>query len=264
MFFPRLRKQAKWVFVLLALVFGVGFVFFGVGGNLPGTSVGDILSGSGGGSSGPSESSLRDRIEANPNDAEAYKELATKLQQDGDTDEAITVLVDYTAIKPKDTDALFQLGSLYLAQAQRFRLRAAQAQADFEAVNPGAFLPTLTSGAGQPVITNPIIDQAAQEASQRFDRAYADLQGASQKAVDTYRQIARATPRDPQAQLQLAQTAQSAADYETAVAAYNKFLQLAPEDQNAPFVRQQVKQLEAQLKQAQAAQAAQSAQPAAS
>ena len=263
MFFPALRKQAKWVFVLLALVFGVGFIFFGVGGNLPGTSIGDILSDSSGTSSGPSESSLRDRIEENPNDAAAYKELATKLQQDGDTEEAITVLVNLTEIAPKDTDALAQLGSLYLAKAQRLRLRAAQAQADFQSVNPGAFLPSLTSG-GQPVITNPIIDQAAQEASQRFDRAYADMQGASEQAVDTYRKIAQATPNDPQAQLQLAQTAQTAADYETAVAAYKKFLRLAPDDQNAPFVRQQVNQLEAQLKQAQAAQAAQSAQPAAS
>jgi tetratricopeptide (TPR) repeat protein len=264
MFFPALRKQAKWVFVLLALVFGVGFIFFGVGGNLPGTSIGDILSDSSGTGGGPSESSLRNRIEENPNDAAAYKELATKLQQDGDTEEAITVLVNYSEIAPKDTDALAQLGSLYLAKANRLRARAAQAQADFESVNPGAFLPSLTSSSGQPVITNPIIDQAAQEASQRFDRAYADMQGASQQAVDTYKKIAQATPNDPQAQLQLAQTAQTAADYETAVAAYKKFLRLSPDDQNAPFVRQQVKQLEAQLKQTQAAQAAQSAQPAAS
>jgi len=31
MFFPRLRRQAKWVFVFLAAVFCLGFVFFGVG-----------------------------------------------------------------------------------------------------------------------------------------------------------------------------------------------------------------------------------------
>src|SRR2546429_1400748 len=31
MFFPRLRRQAKWVFVLLVFVFAGGFVFFGVG-----------------------------------------------------------------------------------------------------------------------------------------------------------------------------------------------------------------------------------------
>ena len=35
MFFPRLRRQAKWMFVFLALVFGVGFVIFGVGSSLP-------------------------------------------------------------------------------------------------------------------------------------------------------------------------------------------------------------------------------------
>jgi len=28
MFFPRLRRHTKWVFVLLALFFGVGFVAF--------------------------------------------------------------------------------------------------------------------------------------------------------------------------------------------------------------------------------------------
>ena len=31
MFFPRLRRQAKWVFLFLALVFALGFVGFGVG-----------------------------------------------------------------------------------------------------------------------------------------------------------------------------------------------------------------------------------------
>src|SRR2546421_8410855 len=31
MFFPRLRRQAKWVLLLLAVIFAGGFVFFGVG-----------------------------------------------------------------------------------------------------------------------------------------------------------------------------------------------------------------------------------------
>ena len=29
MFFPKLRRRAKWVFLLLAIAFGVGFVAFG-------------------------------------------------------------------------------------------------------------------------------------------------------------------------------------------------------------------------------------------
>ena len=42
MFFPRPIRQAKWVFALT--VFGVGFVAFGVGGNIPGIGR-DILQG---------------------------------------------------------------------------------------------------------------------------------------------------------------------------------------------------------------------------
>src|SRR2546423_6054520 len=43
MFFPRLRRQAKWVFLLLAFVFAGGVVFFGVGSGL--TGIGDLLRG---------------------------------------------------------------------------------------------------------------------------------------------------------------------------------------------------------------------------
>src|SRR5918992_4905363 len=68
MFFPRLIKQAKWVFVFLALVFAVGFVAFGVGGNIPGTGFGDVLQGRFGGDAGPSVGDARDKIEDNPRD----------------------------------------------------------------------------------------------------------------------------------------------------------------------------------------------------
>ena len=56
MFFPRLRRHAKWMFVLLALVFGLGFVVFGVGAG--GTGIGDIFRDQGGTSSGQSVSCL--------------------------------------------------------------------------------------------------------------------------------------------------------------------------------------------------------------
>ena len=41
MFFPKLRRRAKWVFAFLALAFGIGFVAFGVGTGVSGTSLGD-------------------------------------------------------------------------------------------------------------------------------------------------------------------------------------------------------------------------------
>src|SRR5712692_1110064 len=54
MFFPKLRAHAKWVFVLLVVVFAGGFVFLGVGSGS--TGLGDLLNGNislfgGGGSS---------------------------------------------------------------------------------------------------------------------------------------------------------------------------------------------------------------------
>ena len=68
MFFPRLRRHAKWMFVLLALIFGLGFVLFGVGAG--GTGIGELLrGGGGGGGDSPSVYDARKRVEENPNDA---------------------------------------------------------------------------------------------------------------------------------------------------------------------------------------------------
>src|SRR2546429_10001929 len=55
LFFSRLRKRAKWVFVLLTLAFALGFVLFGVGSsNVSG--LGDIFNGIGG---GPGQTSIQ-------------------------------------------------------------------------------------------------------------------------------------------------------------------------------------------------------------
>ena len=55
-------------------------------------------------------------------------------------------------------------------------------------------------------------------------------------------------PRDPNVQLELAQAAQQSGNYPKAIAAYEQFLKLAPDDPSATLVKQQI----AQLKQAQA------------
>ena len=56
-------------------------------------------------------------------------------------------------------------------------------------------------------------------------------------------------PKDPNIQLELAQSAQQSGDSATAIAAYQAFLKLAPDDPSAGIVKQQI----AQLKAAQAA-----------
>ena len=77
MFFPRLRRHAKWMFVFLALVFGLGFVVFGVGAG--GTGVGDIFRDSNS-STAQSVSDARKETEQRPKDARAWRDYATALE----------------------------------------------------------------------------------------------------------------------------------------------------------------------------------------
>ena len=67
------------------------------------------------------------------------------------------------------------------------------------------------------------------------------------RAVVAYKAVARAQPRDPAVQFELAQTAEAANDLPTAIAAYKAFLRLAPEDQSAAAVKQRVAELEARV-----------------
>src|SRR6184192_1072240 len=75
MFFMRLRRGTKPIFIFLALVFAASFVFLGVGSGSSG--IGDLLRGNfhlfgSGSSSGTSVSGAQKRIEKNPKDAAAY------------------------------------------------------------------------------------------------------------------------------------------------------------------------------------------------
>src|SRR5215467_7119877 len=125
MFFPRLRRHAKWMFLFLALVFALGFVGFGVGAG--GVGFGDILKGSGG-SGVPSVSGAQKRVDENPNDAQAYRDLATAYEAKNDTTNAVGALENYTRLKPRNVDALRELAGLYLRQASDAQQSAQNAQ----------------------------------------------------------------------------------------------------------------------------------------
>jgi tetratricopeptide (TPR) repeat protein len=244
MFFPRMRRHAKWMFVLLAVVFGFGFVLFGVGAG--GVGVGELLRGDGGSSGdSPSVSDARDNAAEHPNDAEAQRELANALQLDGQTDEAISTLDRYVNLRPKDADALRELATLYLGQAQQAQVRAQNAQLESSSITGGGiFGPTLTLGStGTLADQDPITKAVQTRASQIVTDALTESQNATTAALDTYQRLAQADPQDPTAQLELAQTAQNAGQTDTAIAAYEKFLKLAPDDPIAAGVRAQLKQL---------------------
>jgi tetratricopeptide (TPR) repeat protein len=244
MFFPKLRRNAKWVFLFLAIVFGLGFVGFGVGAG--GVGIGDVFRGAGGASGIPSVEDARDRVNENPKDAKAFRDLATALQAEAENSEAIDALESYVALRPKDSDALRELAALYLVQVtdaqqdyQLAELRTAYLGAS------GAVLQSVVLD-GRPLDLDPISSAVSSVMSQESNAALAKAQEAASNSVEAYRKIAALTPGDPTVQLELGEAARGAGDYATAIAAYKKYLDLIPaNDPTARDVRRLITALSA-------------------
>jgi tetratricopeptide (TPR) repeat protein len=242
MFFMRLRRGTKPIFIFLALVFAAGFVFLGVGSGSSG--IGDLLRGInlGGGSSGTSIGKAQDKIKKDPTDASARLELARAYEAKGRTDDAIAALTSYIKLRPRAAPALQELASLYTAKAEGFQRGVQQAQLDAQDASLGStFGPTakLSQAVGQ----DPITETLSTKAQGEIGGLYSNMQAAYAKATAAYKTLAKASPSDPNIQLELAQSAEYASQTSTAVAAYKRFLKLAPDDPTAGLVRQRLKQL---------------------
>jgi tetratricopeptide (TPR) repeat protein len=253
MFFPKLRAHAKWMFVLLAIVFMTSFVFLGVGSGSSG--IGDLLQGNWGdlfgGGSGSSAQVKKDqnRIEKNPKDYAAYRDLAAAQAADGKLDDAIATLEKLKTLHPKDIDGLTQLAGLFVRKADLARTEAIAAQAEAQTVvSPSTFAPAPTTGIGKAFqsFSYPVVDAVQKKVNDKLNAAYSKMTGAYGQAVAAYKDVAKVSPNDPSIQFALAQTAEQAQDTTTAIAAYKRFLKLAPEDPTAPAIRQRLKQLQQQ------------------
>jgi tetratricopeptide (TPR) repeat protein len=240
MFFPRLRRHAKWMFVFLALVFALGFVGFGVGAG--GVGIGDLFKDNSGGQTGASVSDARKKTEENPNDAAAWRELSTALQTEGETAQAVAALERAVELQPKDVSMLRELSALYISQGSE-KVREAQA-AQAAAGLGGSGVPGGLTADGTPITVDKVAEAVSGSANAKVNAASLEARTAFENAVATYQKVAKLQPKDPNVQLELAQTAQSAGDNATAIAAYQRFLQLAPDDANAPLVKQQIKTLQ--------------------
>jgi tetratricopeptide (TPR) repeat protein len=255
MFFPKIRAHAKWVFVLLAIVFAGGFVFLGVGSGSAG--LGDLLSGNfsgifGGTSSNSAVGKAEAKVKKHPNDIQAKKDLATALQTNNQFDRAIIVLEQVRKAAPKDTDALTQLAGLYLRRADLARNRAQAIQAEQSTSSAAQIfsipatskLGKAIQGSADPLTgVDPINNGITSLVNTRAGEAYTAMSDAYKKAVSVYKQIAVQNPTDPSVQFQLAQAGEAASDTKTAIAAYKAFLKLAPDDPTAPAIRARLKQL---------------------
>jgi len=238
------------MFVLLALVFAVGFVFFGVGSGSTGISSAlQNFFNFGGGSSGPSVSSLKHKTAAQPKNANAWRDLATAYEQKHEPANAISALTRYVALRPKDASALQELASQYSTLAQTYSTQAQNAQTAAQEADPGSlFAPPSSTGLGRAytntnLLRDPVSAALEQQATTQETTAYQKLTQVEAKAESTYRKLAELDPNDASTQVQLGQAAQAANDTKTAIAAYRRFLKLAPTDPLAPQVRAVLKQL---------------------
>jgi cytochrome c-type biogenesis protein CcmH/NrfG len=254
LFFQRLRNHAKPVFLLLAVMFALTFVFLGVGSGANGIT--DALQNAfhfGSASTGPSISSLEKKTQKNPGDAKAWRDLATAYETKHRTHDAITALQQYSGLRPKDTGALAELAAQYNQQAQQYATDYQAAAAAVSAATPAgaAFAPPSTTALGKafsdPKALKDPISSAVQTLEQdKQNTAFSSYSSAQSSAEAAYKRIVGITPRDPNAQLQLAQSAQTASDAKTALAAYEAFLELSPSDPLVAQVKQQIKALKAQ------------------
>ncbi len=243
LFFIRLRNRAKWVFVFLAITFTLSFVLFGVGTGFGGLQ--DILLQNSGVAGGPSENDARDRIADNPKDAQAYRDLATALQNQQKSEESIVPLARYLELEPGDIDSQRELAALYLQQADQYRTQAQLAQLALQTDVPGAaFQPSSESPIGNALSSDPITDALSGRHNETLNAAFTKMTDALSNAVAAYKVVASAQPNDSAIQFELAQTAETANDLPTAIAAYKRFLKLAPDDQSAPAVEERIALLE--------------------
>jgi len=251
LFFSRLRRHAKWVYVFLAVAFGAGFIFLGIGSGSTGIS--DILRGNFFGGGGNSTSSqIKDAqktIAQHPKDMEAYLNLSTLYQQDQKTDTAIATLERATQVDPRNLDVLNRLAGIYRTKAESSLNVAANAQAALAANNatPPGLSPS--SQLGQALASDPVSKQLSQQANETF----VSMTTAFSKAQDAYRRVAtaaRGTPQEANAQLQLGSVAIEAlrlsgqpTDAQTAANAFKRYLVLEPKGANAAQAKQTLAQL---------------------
>lgn len=249
MFFPKLRRRAKWVFLLLAIAFGIGFVAFGVGTGVGGTSIGDVLRDFLGrqDTGGSIEGARKDAL-AHPKNADVQLAYANALQARGRTQEAIAALQAYTALKPKDTDALRQLANLWGSVANEARQEQQVATAQATEASAASSIAVPDSDFLREVEQNKIAQTLAQQANARASAAASRASSAAGSQQRVYEQLTLLIPDDPSIFLSLGIAAQEANDAESAIAAYQKFLGLAPNDPSAAQVKQQIEFLKQQLK----------------
>ena len=236
MFFMRLRKGARWAFVVLIIVFAFTFLFAGVGSGGSGGDVIQQLLGMRGGSD-PITTAEKD-VAKHPHRASALLTLAQAYDAKQRRGDAINAYKKYLTLKPKDPSALLQLGRLQQDVTTARWARYSNLQAEM----------SVTSGplSSDPVQTLVGADQLLAAYSNtltaKVSSAYGSYITAATAWEDTYKVYAKSVPiantlQRAEIELELGQAASNATDYATAIKSYETYLKLTPKSPLAPQVK---------------------------
>ena len=242
LFFIRMRRSAKPIYLLLAVLFAATFAILGVGSG-QNSGLDQIFQGLNPfHHSGTSVSSAQKYITKHPTDPKGFRELATAYEAKGDTSGAISALQEYTNIKPKDVPAWTELGNRQLQQAQADETQYQNVYGAAQLAAPSQpFLPT--GKLGTAIGTNQIEQTAASNADSQLQTLQQQVQLGFSNAVSSYQRAANLQPGNSNNWFTLAQTAQQSGDSKTAIKAYKKYLALNPDSPSASQIKALIKEL---------------------
>lgn len=256
----RMRKNGKWVFLALAVVFGITFVFAGVG--TSGPSLVDLIGQNNDSSptTTAADSSAVQKAEAatkaSPEDPQVWLNLAQAEVAAGQLEKVPAAAEQAATLAPKDATVQAAIADVYLAQAaaalQKAQTMYAAAQGggtvNGRTAVPQQVIPGQSSGA------TPF--QTAQEsiASAKLSDVSAKVSPLQTEASDAYRAAVEAqtivtelNADDPAAWFRLGQIATAANDTTGAITAYERFVKLAPDDPLTSKVKDEIKRLQESL-----------------
>jgi tetratricopeptide (TPR) repeat protein len=243
LFFSRLRRRAKFMYLVLAVLFAATFAFLGVGSGSSGLQDLfrnlNIFS-----SSGSSVSKALKEVTKNPSDPKGFRDLATAYESKGDTANAINALQQYTNLRPKAVKEWAELGGLQLTNAQDFagQYQAVATNAQLSAPST-LFAPPSTSKLGKAIGANPIEQASAGQVNSTLNDLAQRANLGFQNAVSSFQKVTALEPNNSNAQFQLAQAAQTAGNSSVAAGAYKRYLQLNPDSPSASQIRALIKRL---------------------
>lgn len=256
----RMRKNGKWVFLALAVVFGITFVFAGVG--TSGPSLIDLIGQNS--DSSPVQTTVDDSAvqkaeaatKSSPDDPQAWLDLAKAEVAAGQLDKVAAAAAKAGELAPKDADVQSAVADVYLAQAaaalQKAQTMYAAAQGggtvDGRSAVPQQVIPGQSSGATPFQTAQEALASAKLSAvSEKVSPLQTQSSEAYTAAVDAQTIVTELRPDDPAAWFRLAQTSTAANDAAGAIAAYEKFVKLAPEDPLTGKVKDEIKRLKESL-----------------